>query len=523
MLLAATLAWPRLEFDFWDDERTTLYYFADGGYRQDRSGQVEAWRPRWRRTFLYGGRHGPNNHVPHTILVRLTLDAWRAVTRPELRFADERVARIPAFLAGLAALPATALLLRRLGFPAAGVFVAWLLAIHPWFVRYASEARGYSLLVVLIPFLLVALLEAFHRGTWRRWLAFAAAGAAILWLFPGALLVVAVANLAVLGELIRRRRQPGMGGHAVRWLVSTLAAAALWAQLMLVNLFLFAFHTPWNLEKPELRVVQDTLSHVWAGTFWRVRRFNDHYAEVADLAEAWPLLFPGLVAVATALAALGALRLMRRRGLQAWLVALLVLPMPLMLAIQMSRHSIFYAWYAFYALPCWAILLGIGMETSFARLRAPRTRTLATVAAMALFWATYAVSSHEVLRAMRSTPIEESREAVALMRPVRDPLDPANDRVLTDSWMRTPFYYDPRVRELSNRNELRALMEEADASGKELFLTWTQPVSARKHLPGLVRLAEDPALFEEVAEFYGFEPRGHMLVHRYRGAASQRP
>jgi hypothetical protein len=89
--------------------------------------------------------------------------------------------------------------------------------------------------------------------------------------------------------------------------------------------------------------------------------------------------------------------------------------------------------------------------------------------------------------------------------------------------MRTPFYYDPRVRELSNRNELRALMEEADASGKELFLTWTQPVSARKHLPGLVRLAEDPALFEEVAEFYGFEPRGHMLVHRYRGAASQRP
>jgi hypothetical protein len=89
--------------------------------------------------------------------------------------------------------------------------------------------------------------------------------------------------------------------------------------------------------------------------------------------------------------------------------------------------------------------------------------------------------------------------------------------------MRTPFYYDPRVRELSNRNELRALMEEADASGKELFLTWTQPVSARKHLPGLVRLAEDPALFEEVAEFHGFEPRGYMLVHRYRGHAPERP
>ena len=62
---AAALAWPRLEFDFWDDERATLYYFADGGYRQDRSGPVEEWRPRWRRTFPYETkrRAGPSNHV----------------------------------------------------------------------------------------------------------------------------------------------------------------------------------------------------------------------------------------------------------------------------------------------------------------------------------------------------------------------------------------------------------------------------------------------------------------------------
>ena len=62
-----------------------------------------------------------------------------------------------------------------------------------------------------------------------------------------------------------------------------------------------------------------------------------------------------------------------------------------------------------------------------------------------------------------------------------------------------------------------------DASGKELFVSWTQPLSTRKRLPGLVRLAEDPALFEKVAEFYGFEPRGHMLVHRYRGSSRERP
>jgi hypothetical protein len=521
MLLAALMAWPRLEFEFWDDERSTVYYFADGGYRQNRSGEVEAWRPRWRRTLLYETKRccGPNNHVPHTILVRLTLDAWRALAGPEDHFADERVARIPAFLAGLAALYTAALLLRRLGFPAAGVFVAWLLAIHPWFVRYASEARGYSLLLALVPLLCVALLWAFHRGTWPRWLAFAAAGAGVLWIFPGALLVVVAANLAVLGELIRRRRQPGTRVHAVRWLVSTLAAAAVWAQLMLVNLFLFAFHTPWDRREPDRHLVEDILGHLWAGTAWRFRRFGEHYAEVADLANTWPWLFPGLVALVVGLAALGAARLWHRSGPHAWLVAVLVLPMPLTLASQMGRQALFHPWYALYALPGCAILLGIGFEALFARLVAPRARTLATLAGMGIFWAAYTVSSHEVLRAMRSTPIQQSREAVALMRPVRDPLDPANDRVLTASWLRTPFYYDPRVRELEYRDELRALMEEANATGKELFVTWTQPAHTRKRFPSLVRLAEDRLLFEKVAEFHGFEPRGHMLVHRYRGSA----
>jgi hypothetical protein len=386
-----------------------------------------------------------------------------------------------------------------------------------------SEARGYSLLLVLIPLLLVALLQAFQRGTWRRWLAFAAAGAGMLWLFPGALPVVAFANLAVLAELVRRRAQPGTAVHATRWLVSNVAAAALWAQLMLVNLLLFAFHTPWNGEAPSLRIVWRTLSHVWAGTAWRWPHSSEHYIEVADLAAAWPRLLPALMGVAVALVVLGALRLLRGRGLQAWLVAVLVLPMPLMLAVQLSRGAIFYPWYALYALPCWALLLGIGLETAFARLRPPRTRRWVTFTAMALFWVAYSVSSHEMLRFMRSTPIQHSREAVALMRPIHDPLDPANDRVLTASWLRTPFYYDPRVRELSDRHELRALMEEADATGKTLFVSWTQPESTRKRLPGLVRLAEDPALFEKVAEFYGFEPRGHMLVHRYRGAGSGGP
>lgn len=521
VVAAALLAMPRLTFDFWDDERTTVHYFADGGYRQDHDGQVEAWRPRWRRVLHWGGRPGPNNHVPHTIAVRLGLDAWRALRAPQTNFADERVVRVPAFLAGMAALPAVALLLRRLGFAAGGAFVACLLAIHPWFVRYASEARGYSLLAALIPALLGSLLAAFHRGTWLRWSTFVGLGAMILWDFPGAVLLVALANAAVVAELVRRRHQPGTREHLVRWGICTVIAACVWVQLMGANMLLLAFHTPWNEDPARLGIVQDVLSHLWAGTFWRVVDAPEHYIEVADLARAWPLLFPLLVATTLALVALGTVQLVRRSRLHAWLAAVLILPTPLLLAAQMSRSSIFYPFYAFLALPCIAILLGIGFESAFARFGEPRMRRAATLGAMALFVAAYAVSTQPVLHALRSEPIQPSREAVALMRPVRDPLSPANDRVLTASWLRTPFYYDPRVQELSERGELRALMQEADATDKALFVSWTNPVWARRRLPGLVGLVENPAIFEPIAELYGFEPRGHMVVYRYRGSSGR--
>ncbi|MCP5056621.1 MAG: hypothetical protein GY937_07805 [bacterium] len=41
------------------------------------------------------------------------------------------------------------------------------------------------------------------------------------------------------------------------------------------------------------------------------------------------------------------------------------------------------------ALPCWALLLGIGLETAFARLRPPGTRRWLTFIALALFWVAY--------------------------------------------------------------------------------------------------------------------------------------
>lgn len=80
----------------------------------------------------------PNNHVLHTILVR-------AVT---LVFGGHpAVIRIPALLAGIGSIPLIFLLSRKLG--ASGFFASLAIAVFPYLILYATNARGYTMLVFL--------------------------------------------------------------------------------------------------------------------------------------------------------------------------------------------------------------------------------------------------------------------------------------------------------------------------------------------------------------------------------------
>jgi hypothetical protein len=96
--------------------------------------------------------HLPNNHVFHTLLVRLSA----------LLFGPEPWAlRLPAFLAGLLMIPAAWLAGRALFSPRAGLLAAALVSAWPYLVEYGANARGYTLtglftllLFALTPFLL---------------------------------------------------------------------------------------------------------------------------------------------------------------------------------------------------------------------------------------------------------------------------------------------------------------------------------------------------------------------------------
>jgi Dolichyl-phosphate-mannose-protein mannosyltransferase len=83
----------------------------------------------------------PNNHVLHTLLVRMSV---------ELLGSHPVAIRLPAVLAGLLAIPLTFCLSRSVnGNSRSGFFAAALVAVFPYLILYDTMARGYSLVVLL--------------------------------------------------------------------------------------------------------------------------------------------------------------------------------------------------------------------------------------------------------------------------------------------------------------------------------------------------------------------------------------
>ncbi len=92
----------------------------------------------------------PNNHILHTILVVFSTGLFGNAPW---------ALRLPAMLAGLALIPAMYALGKRLYSPQTGLLAGALAAWLPVLIRYSTEARGYTLLALLV---LLAILLAYE-------------------------------------------------------------------------------------------------------------------------------------------------------------------------------------------------------------------------------------------------------------------------------------------------------------------------------------------------------------------------
>jgi hypothetical protein len=162
----------------WYDEMTTV---AD---------YVDPVRP-WSRTVApAAGEYVPNNHVLHTILVK---GSYFGLTgRDDPTAPVEAILRLPALIAGLLLPVALAWPLRKSDPLPAGV-VAVAAAVNPWLVAFSTEARGYSLLL-LLGIVATALLPA--GRAWRFW-GYALSLAAAIYTIPLAVLLIPAHAAAV--------------------------------------------------------------------------------------------------------------------------------------------------------------------------------------------------------------------------------------------------------------------------------------------------------------------------------------
>ncbi|MEI6340010.1 MAG: glycosyltransferase family 39 protein, partial [Verrucomicrobiota bacterium] len=523
MLVCAVFGVMRLQHSFWDDEVYAMRRSIYGQWKTADDGTPKFRPVKWTETFFFFEKP---QHVLHSIVTRLTLDAWRAVARPQgLKFRED-VVRIPSYLAGILSVGALALLLWRLGFPAAGVIAAFLLVLHPWHIRYASELRAYSFMLAALPLSYLFLIEALTTGLWRWWLAYAAG--LFLFMYSNALNIYPALGLGLCGfaAVLMPWRDPRAPVQIMRFAVATLLAGMAFFQLMLpcVPQFLNYLHGSAVRGPMGLAWLSNYFSLLLAGIPWNPTRHPvSIYLELYPRVVRHPEVFIGLVVLVLFLFSLGTRRLCLKGRLQTLVSLALLLPAPIAYAISRARDQHLFEWYLLFLLPGAIAVIALGLDAWRQNLARRKAGTITGILLVAGLIGVYVCLTAPQRTWLLTRPLQQIRESVEITRPTLDPLARENIKILTASFIGPPDPYDPAVIRFTSVRTLADLMSRADAEKKTLFLNFGFLITAQIRYPTLLKMIEDPALFEKVAELQGFEPINDRFVYRYKsGSAASR-
>lgn len=250
------------------------------------------------------------------------LQAWTTIGE------DPFTIRLLSVIFAVATIPLVYLLARRMFNGRVAVIASALLAINPYFVRYAQEARAYALTLFLVTLASYLLLRAIERPGTGRWLGYwlAAIAAVFAHLFALFVLLVHVALLAQQRHLSRR--------VAGAMTVGAIAVAPLVALVVLGG--------------PERSFIAPI-------TPARVVRSIHH------LAGGFGVWLPVHGVVYTLVAALAVVR-WRPRDPALFCLAWLLVPIALAALISIGR-PILVVRYLIVALPAFMLLVAIGVDT----------------------------------------------------------------------------------------------------------------------------------------------------------------
>ena len=514
---------PRLDQSLWDDEEKAMRFYTVGRCTVADNGVVRTVPTTWADVFF--NYRQPNNHIFSSILGKASHDALAPPPdTPGRPYFSERALRWPAFAGGLLALFATGWLVASLGYGRASWVAMLLLALHPWFLRYLVEARGYSLVLAFGALALGCVVRALTDGRWRWWAGLAATQFLLLYTYPGTVYFVAWCQAGVLlglalhpgGKEARRALWP-------RWLAALLLAAIPLVVLMAPCVPQLIEYLARHRDRAPVTAATwlDLGSLLFCGSTARSwDPSNPLSLGLADRLAAAPLAWVLAIGLLAALAA-GVVRLARGGILPAALLPAIVLPAATFPLHAMVKGQPFYPWYAIGALPFVAVLAALGAAGGQGR--APLLRTLAgAVIVLGFGWLT------APQRAITcGHPVEPKRECVLLVRGTElNPFHQPADAPVTISFHQENRAYDPHQLVLDDPARQEAFDEavaQAAKTGRRVFVEYGQEAYARAHFAHIFRRLDDPALFRVVWVFHGLEPQNTRKILKYVGPANGPP
>jgi preprotein translocase subunit Sss1 len=354
------------------------------------------------------------HHDGHPPLYYVLLHGWMS-----LFGSGDRAVRALSGLISLAGLPLAYRAGRRVAGPRLGWTTVVVFALSPYFLRYGSETRMYSLLMVLVLAGYLLVTEALERTTALRLVGIAVVVSALLWTHYWSMWLIAAVGLLLVGRLaVQLRRGEG---------IERRAAAALGAVVVGVIGFV-----PWL---PTLAYQSVHTGTPWAKPFRPATMLVTSIQDFNGGPYSEPQVLTFLTVVLVVIGVFG-------RGIDAWRVeldlhtrrearvpaALLVLTMVLASIAGMITHSAFSPRYAAVFFPFFAILVALGLD----HFRGALTRN----AVLAVFLVLSCVGLFVVFRLTRTEAgavadaIREADAGPALVVTCPDQLGPAVRRAV---------------------------------------------------------------------------------------------
>ena len=501
---AGALRWGRMDLSLYNDEAHTFRRYIGGHFKTESSLDPADWRWRpvsWTETLWLD--QVANNSMPCSLFGRLGYETWRKLIKARDGALWEPAIRLQAWLGGMGSLVFLWLLVRRLWPGGAAWWGLVLAGLHPWHVRYSTEARGYGLLLCGVAACCYFLVRAWEDNRWRSWLGFGASQFLCLWSFPGAVYWLAVLEVMLLSGLVARALR-GDASPLLRSLSASILGAILAIQWMLPTIPQLVAATQ-ILESMKGEMGMSWWKDVAGGLGWGVRWVD------ADPENPWnfclqrlgavqPLL-TGLCVAGVVLLLLGGIVVLCRRGGVGWMIALSGPAAVVLGWAVMSRDGKYlHSWYVLYALP--GLLAGWGGLTE--GLSRPWWRKMAPILLVAVFLPIWGRVNARNLRMGKENlkgvahVLDEHRR--------KDSLEPALIGVYTDIDV-----YEPGIHIINTVKELEGMITEAKSSGRLLFVTYGRRPLMEGLKPELVQRLRGSD-FMEFPPVYGLEEE--QFTHR---------